>query len=751
MRVFNFSAGPAVLPVPVLEQARDEMLEWQGIGMSVMEVSHRGKAFVSMVAQAETDLRSLMGIPTGYRVLFLQGGATGQFTAVPMNLASSGAVVDYLDTGIWSGKAIAEARRFCTVNTVAEESASGYTTVPRADSLRFTPAAAYAHYTPNETIGGVEFPYVPDTGGIPLVADLSSTILSRPLDVSRFGLLYAGAQKNIGPAGLVIVIVRDDLIGNARSGTPPIWDYALMAKEGSMLNTPPTFGLYIAGLVFRWLKGEGGLEAIGERNRAKAQLLYDFIDDSGFYRSPVASDCRSWMNVPFRVFDAALERSFCALAAAEGLVNLEGHRLQGGMRASLYNAMPVAGVEALVAFMREFPRLRSRLLLFQGLALHLAPLCVPCLPLRLARREARFCLGVTQLLLLRLSLELILQPQPPSIGGHVAPKLILLDPLSVGVDLAFRAKISFLLDCLVLRRMGLFLLFLSHPHPLPLLLCLEEYLLALLRLLLNLQVVIIDLLFQPLLGEIAPALRLDGLLQKALRLRKIHLLVMLAHLPPSLPLGSRLRCKPSLLLLFPLVVGGLLGDLLPLLVHCVGVCGGLLDRRERLIYSRSKHVKRVPWLGARSRCILRLGGSAGRHDDGTERRWRRATDILDPRLLELSELPSLLLLLLLLLDLAPHTLKVLALLDQCGRRARGSFLLRREQHGHQAQFFRGRELRELRGRWVMWRRVDVRGAKRPAGHDSFRGAEGSKSQTLRRKATYSGRRPAARAYKSALP
>jgi phosphoserine aminotransferase len=301
-------------------------------------------------------LRSLMGIPSGYRVLFLQGGATGQFTAVPMNLASAGAVVDYLDTGIWSGKAIAEARRFCTVNIVAEESASGYTTVPRADSLRFTPGAAYAHYTPNETIGGVEFPYVPHTGGIPLVADLSSTILSRPLDVSRFGLIYAGAQKNIGPAGLVIVIVRDDLVGKARSGTPLIWDYALMAKEGSMLNTPPTFGLYIAGLVFRWLKGEGGLEAVGERNRAKARLLYDFIDHSGFYRSPVAPDCRSWMNLPFRIVDPALERSFCALAAEAGLVNLEGHRLLGGMRASLYNAMPMAGVEALVAFMREFQR-----------------------------------------------------------------------------------------------------------------------------------------------------------------------------------------------------------------------------------------------------------------------------------------------------------------------------------------------------------------------------------------------------------
>jgi phosphoserine aminotransferase len=356
VRVFNFAAGPSALPLPVLEQARDELLDWQGSGMSVMEVSHRGKAFVALVQQTEADLRELLGVPAGYRVLFLQGGATGQFTAIPMNLATADSVVDYLDTGVWSKKAIVEARRFCKVSVVADESASRYTTVPDADSLRFTPGAAYAHYTPNETIGGVEFPYVPDAGDSPLVADFSSSILSRPIDVSRFGLIYAGAQKNIGPSGLVLVIVRDDLVGKARVGTPPIWDYDVMAREGSMLNTPPTFGLYIAGLVFRWLKAQGGLAVIGERNRAKAALLYDFIDASGFYRSPVARGCRSWMNVPFTVPEASLEKPFCEAAAREGLVNLEGHRLVGGMRASIYNAMPLAGVEALAAFMREFQR-----------------------------------------------------------------------------------------------------------------------------------------------------------------------------------------------------------------------------------------------------------------------------------------------------------------------------------------------------------------------------------------------------------
>lgn len=356
MRVFNFSAGPAILPLPVLEQARDEMLDWQGSGMSVMEVSHRSKAFMAVAQQAELDLRELMAIPAHYKVLFLQGGATGQFTAIPMNLTTTDSTVDYLNTGTWSKKAITEAGRFAKVKVIADEAASRYTTVPAASSLSFTPGAAYVHYTPNETIGGVEFPYVPDPGSVPLVADLSSTILSRPIDVTRFGLIYAGAQKNIGPSGLCVVIVREDLIGHARPGTPPIWDYAAMAAEGSMLNTPPTFGIYFAGLVFAWLKREGGLSAVGERNRRKAERLYQAIDQSGYYRSPVARECRSWMNVPFTIPNPDLEKTFCAEASKAGLTHLEGHRSVGGMRASLYNAMPEAGVEALIAFMQDFQR-----------------------------------------------------------------------------------------------------------------------------------------------------------------------------------------------------------------------------------------------------------------------------------------------------------------------------------------------------------------------------------------------------------
>lgn len=356
MRVFNFAAGPATLPLAVLEQARDELLDWQGSGMSVMEVSHRSKAFVAVAEQAEADLRELMAVPDDYKVLFLQGGATGQFTAIPQNLTTAESTVDYVNTGAWSKKAIAEAKRFCKVNVLADEAASNYSTVPNAAALTPTPGAAYLHYTPNETIGGVEFPYVPDSGSVPLVADMSSTILSRPIEVSRFGLIYAGAQKNIGPSGLVVVIVRDDLIGKARAGTPPIWDYAAMAKEGSMLNTPPTFGIYMAGLVFAWLKREGGLSVIGERNRRKAEKLYAAIDASGFYKSPVARECRSWMNVPFTIPNPDLEKTFCAEAAKAGLANLEGHRSVGGMRASIYNAMPLAGVEALIAFMGEFQR-----------------------------------------------------------------------------------------------------------------------------------------------------------------------------------------------------------------------------------------------------------------------------------------------------------------------------------------------------------------------------------------------------------
>jgi phosphoserine aminotransferase len=356
VRVFNFAAGPATLPLEVLEQARAEMTDWQGSGMSVMEVSHRSKAFIAVAEEAEALLRDLLGVPKSYRVLFLQGGATGQFSAIPMNLTTAESTADYLNTGAWSKKAIGEARRYCKVNVAADESASGYNTVPDQSALKLTPGAAYFHYTPNETIGGVEFHFVPETGGVPLVADMSSTILSRPIDVSKFGLIYAGAQKNMGPSGLTVVIVRDDLIGKARPGTPAVWDYKAMAAEGSMLNTPPTFGWYIAGLTFKWLKSIGGLAAMGERNRRKADRLYETIDSSGFYRNPVAKSCRSWMNVPFTLAKPELDKTFIAEAKAAGLTNLEGHRSVGGMRASLYNAMSPEGVDALIAFMKEFQR-----------------------------------------------------------------------------------------------------------------------------------------------------------------------------------------------------------------------------------------------------------------------------------------------------------------------------------------------------------------------------------------------------------
>jgi phosphoserine aminotransferase len=355
VRVHNFSAGPATLPLPVLEQARDELLEWQD-GASVMEVSHRGRAFVAVAERAESDLRELLAIPPGYKVLFLQGGATAQFAAVPMNLAAPGSTASYVHTGHWSERAIKEARRFVTVAIAADEAASRYTTVPEPASIRAAPGSAYLHYTPNETIGGVEFPFVPETGNLTLVADMSSTLLSRPLDVGRFGLIYAGAQKNIGPSGITVVIVREDLLGHARAATPTVFDYRAVAEAGSMQNTPPTFGWYVAGLVFQWIKREGGLVVMAERNRAKAEALYAAIDGSRFYSNPVAKGCRSWMNVPFRISKPALEPVFLEEAEAAGLTNLAGHRSVGGMRASLYNAMPLAGVTALVAFMREFER-----------------------------------------------------------------------------------------------------------------------------------------------------------------------------------------------------------------------------------------------------------------------------------------------------------------------------------------------------------------------------------------------------------
>jgi phosphoserine aminotransferase len=322
--------------------------------MSVMEISHRSKAFVAVAQEAESLLRELLNIPSYYKVLFLQGGATGQFAGIPLNLAAPDSVVDYVNTGSWSKKAIGEAKRYCRVNIAADESASNYTTVPEQRALRLTPGAAYVHYTPNETIGGVEFPYVPDTGPVPLVADMSSTLLSRPIDVARFGLIYAGAQKNIGPSGLCIVIVREDLVGKARPGTPSVWDYKVMADDGSMSNTPPTFAWYIAGLVLKWLKKHGGLAAQAERNRTKAEHLYRAIDESGFYSNPVAKQCRSWMNVPFTLAKPEQDKVFLTAAAANGLTNLEGHRSVGGMRASLYNAMTLEGVEALIGFMKDF-------------------------------------------------------------------------------------------------------------------------------------------------------------------------------------------------------------------------------------------------------------------------------------------------------------------------------------------------------------------------------------------------------------
>lgn len=355
-RIYNFSAGPGALPLEVLEQARDELVDWHGEGMSVMEMSHRGKAYLSIAAQAEADLRELMSIPDHYRVLFLQGGASSQFSAVPMNLLRGKAGADYIVTGAWSKKAVAEASRYCTARVAGSSEDASFMSVPPQAALDLDPHAAYVHYTPNETIAGVEFPYIPETGDVPLVADLSSTILSRPIDVSRFGLIYAGAQKNIGPAGLTVVIVRDDLLGQTLPGTPTMFDYAVQAKAGSMYNTPPTYAWYLAGLVFQWLKRHGGLAAMAATNRRKADKLYAAIDGSSLYRNPVDPECRSWMNVPFVLADAGLDAPFTEAAAAAGLQTLKGHRSVGGMRASIYNAMPEAGVDALVEFMADFER-----------------------------------------------------------------------------------------------------------------------------------------------------------------------------------------------------------------------------------------------------------------------------------------------------------------------------------------------------------------------------------------------------------
>ena len=353
-RVFNFAAGPAVLPEPVLQQAAQEMLDWHGSGMSVMEMSHRGKEFISIAEQAEADFRELLAIPANYKVLFVQGGATLQFAAVPLNLLRDKKSADYVNTGEWAKKAIKEAKRYGAVNIAASAEDRQFTYAPAQSAWKLDPNAAYVHYTSNETIGGVEFHWIPQTGSVPLVADMSSHILSRPVDVSKFGLIYAGAQKNIGPAGLTIVIVRDDLLGGAAPATPSILDYKVQADNGWMYNTPATYSVYVAGLVFQWLKKAGGLKKMEEINRAKAALLYDFLDQTEFFYSPVDKSDRSLMNVPFRLRDEKLNDEFLKQAKQNKLLELKGHRSVGGMRASIYNAMPVEGVKALVAFMRDF-------------------------------------------------------------------------------------------------------------------------------------------------------------------------------------------------------------------------------------------------------------------------------------------------------------------------------------------------------------------------------------------------------------
>ena len=353
-RVFNFSAGPAVLPIEVLLQAAAEMCDWRGTGMSVMEMSHRGKEFISIHAQAEADLRELLAIPANYKVLFMQGGAIGENAIIPMNLLRGKTSADYINTGEWSKKSIKEAKKYCSVNVAATSEANNFTSVPKRDTWKLDPNAAYVHICSNETIGGVEYHFTPDTGAVPLVADMSSNILSRPIDVSKYGLIYGGAQKNIGPAGLTIVIVREDLIGNALPITPSAFDYKQQADNDSMYNTPPTYSVYIAGLVFQWLKKQGGLSAIAEYNRKKAALIYDYLDNSSFYISPVAREDRSLMNVPFKTSSEALDEAFLKGAQALGMLQLKGHRSVGGIRASIYNAMPIEGVQALVTYMKEF-------------------------------------------------------------------------------------------------------------------------------------------------------------------------------------------------------------------------------------------------------------------------------------------------------------------------------------------------------------------------------------------------------------
>lgn len=352
-RKYNFCAGPAALPVEVLEEAQRDLVNWQNSGLSIMEMSHRSTEIVGVATTAEKDLRELLGISDDYAVLFVQGGATGQFSAVPLNLLGDAKSADYVNTGQWSKKAIKEAKRYCDVNVVASSEGDNFTTIPAFDSWALNNDAAYLHYTPNETIGGVEYFWTPEVD-VPLVADMSSTILSRPIDVNKFGLIYAGAQKNIGPAGLTIVIVRKDLLGKAHPLCPVGLDYQVAAENESMYNTPPTMAIYLAGLVFKWLKAQGGLEAMEVLNRRKADKLYGYIDNSGFYANPVEVSSRSLMNIPFTLANAELDKAFLAGADEAGLLNLKGHRSVGGMRASVYNAVPEAAVDALLDYMKDF-------------------------------------------------------------------------------------------------------------------------------------------------------------------------------------------------------------------------------------------------------------------------------------------------------------------------------------------------------------------------------------------------------------
>ncbi len=354
-RVFNFSAGPAALPLEVLDIIRNDIPDWQGTGMTVMEVSHRGKDFVELAARAEANVRELLAIPDDYSVLFTQGGATLQMAMAPLNLAGPDDTADYVVTGSWGKKAVGEARKFCTARVIADASDKSFTYIPDESAWDRSDNAAYLHYTPNETIAGVEFHFVPG-GDVPLVADMSSTILSRPIDVSRFGVIYAGAQKNIGPAGITLVIVRNDLLERARPNNAHLMTWKSYAESDSMTNTPPTFAWYVADLVFQYLKNRGGLAAMEEVNRRKASKLYAAIDASDFYSNPVSKDCRSWMNVPFILADDSLDAKFLEDSHGAGLTNLKGHRSVGGMRASIYNATTEEAVDALIDFMADFEK-----------------------------------------------------------------------------------------------------------------------------------------------------------------------------------------------------------------------------------------------------------------------------------------------------------------------------------------------------------------------------------------------------------